>query len=73
MQRNQAMEDDLASIAARRAERRSSLALVRLLLYAAAEADELSLPECATLVIKAAADVKATIGLTEEEIQTFPT
>ena len=72
MQRNHTKVDGLASSAGNHAERRSALALVRLLLYAAAEADELSLPDCATLVSKAAADVTTTFDLTDEEIAAFP-
>lgn len=61
---------DIAEIHAER--RRNALALVRLLLYAAAEADELHLPESAALTERAAADVTAAFGLTKEEIEAFP-
>jgi hypothetical protein len=72
VQHEHTVENKRASIAETMAERRSALALVRLLLYAADEADELGLPDCATLVNKAAADVTTTFGLTEEEIAAFP-
>lgn len=72
VQHKQTAENKRAGIPETQAERRSALALVRLLLYAAAEADELGLPDCAALVNKAAVDVTTTFALTDQEIAAFP-